>query len=313
MREKATGYLPTLDGWRSIAILAVILDHTIAYQLGPRYPFLMPLAGVGQNGVSLFFAISGFLICSRLIEEEDLCGRISLRGFYIRRVSRILPPAMFYLAMIGALGIAGVILVSPSDWWASVLFFRNYLPPSAIHRGWGGYTVHYWSLAVEEHFYFLWPMTLVACGYKRAKWAAIGLTGVIAIWRIWDVHSNFVEARLPGLLPGTRTDLRIDGLLMGCLAALILANQNWGTRYRQLLNIRTWTACVAAYGSIQIVQRHHNYTILESILLAFDCVWHRHPPCELGGTFFRTTSNAMDWTLILQLVFMAAALSGASS
>src|SRR4051812_22693446 len=111
MRKSSNGYLPTLDGWRSIAILAVILDHTISYQLGPRYPFLLPAAGIGQNGVSLFFAISGFLICSRLIEEENLCGRVSLRGFYIRRASRILPPAMLYLAVIGALGIVGVILV----------------------------------------------------------------------------------------------------------------------------------------------------------------------------------------------------------
>jgi peptidoglycan/LPS O-acetylase OafA/YrhL len=65
---------------------------------------LYSITRIGPNGVSLFFAISGFLICSRLIEEDKICGNISLRGFYIRRAFRILPPAMTYLAFVGGVG-----------------------------------------------------------------------------------------------------------------------------------------------------------------------------------------------------------------
>src|ERR1700722_2970278 len=89
------GYLPTLDGWRTIAIGAVLFDHGTAslFRRSAWYSFLR----TGPNGVSLFFAISGFLICSRLLEEEQLFGRISLKGFYLRRACRILPPPLFYL------------------------------------------------------------------------------------------------------------------------------------------------------------------------------------------------------------------------
>ena len=70
------GYLPTLDGWRTIAILAVILDHVVAWQFTNAPPRLLQLTHTGADGVSLFFAISGFLICSRLLEEEDSTGQI---------------------------------------------------------------------------------------------------------------------------------------------------------------------------------------------------------------------------------------------
>ncbi len=147
-----TGYLPTLDGWRAIAIVAVLLDHAVAYSPLGQVPWLYRLSRTGPNGVSLFFAISGFLICSRLLEEQRAFGRISLQGFYIRRACRILPPAMFYLAVIGVLALCGIVVVTGAEWWSCVFFFRNYLPASWIGQGWGGYTVHYWSLAVEEHF-----------------------------------------------------------------------------------------------------------------------------------------------------------------
>lgn len=218
--------------------------------------------------MSLFFAISGFLICSRLLEEDAAFGRISLRDFYIRRAFRILPPAMAYLAVIAILASLGTITVTSTEWWASALFFRNYLPTSLIHHGWGGYTVHYWSLAVEEHFYLLWPAILVLSGRKRAKWSALTLIAIDTAWKAWDAHYNLVGNLLPGTLVGSRTDIRIDGLLAGCLAALLLADPNWAHKFRRFLNLKTWAACCIAYLSIPIFSRHHHYTVWESLLLA---------------------------------------------
>ncbi len=268
MESMKQGYLPTLDGWRTIAILAVVVDHAFGLEVQARSPVLAFVTRSGPNGVSLFFAISGFLICSRLLEEQACTGRVGLSGFYIRRASRILPPAMIYLAFIGLLGIFRVILVSPWEWWSSVLFFRNYLPPSMISRGWGGYTVHYWSLAVEEHFYLLWPALLVLSGRQRGKWVAAGLAAAVACWRSWDLRHHFFEEHMPGLLFGSRTDIRLDGLLMGCLAALLVADPQGRALFLRVMKSWVWAACAIGYLCLQVVLRHHYYTIFESTLLA---------------------------------------------
>lgn len=268
MTSNAKGYLATLDGWRAVAILAVIADHGTANIFQHRFPKLFEITRFGPNGVSLFFAISGFLICSRLLEEYDGAGRISLRGFYIRRASRILPPALLYLAVVGVLGAVAVIEMSSREWWACIFFFRNYLPPDVITRGWGGYTIHYWSLAVEEHFYLLWPGILVLLGPRRAKWAALGGAVMVAGWRFWDFRHLFVEKYLPGLLFGSRTDVRLDGLLMGCLLALLLSEPRWRERLLRVLGMWGWVACAVGYLSLQLYYRHHYYTLLESVLLA---------------------------------------------
>jgi peptidoglycan/LPS O-acetylase OafA/YrhL len=209
------GYLPTLDGWRAIAIMAVIFDHVIAGQLHDTHPALFAISRVGPDGVSLFFAISGFLICSRLLEEEDVAGKVGLGGFYIRRACRILPAALAYLAVVGLLGITRLILVSPWEWWSSVLFFRNYLSPDLISRGWGGYTIHYWSLAVEEHFYILWPGLLVLAGRGRSRYVggalAVAVSGSAPTCRaeIPVLERSELEVAsvvlVRGSLPGTPT------------------------------------------------------------------------------------------------------------
>lgn len=76
-------------------------------------------------GVNLFFAISGLLICSRLLEEEDLNGRISLRGFYIRRAFRILPAAWMFLLVLYCLGLAGWLPLNGAGLIAAALMIGN--------------------------------------------------------------------------------------------------------------------------------------------------------------------------------------------
>jgi peptidoglycan/LPS O-acetylase OafA/YrhL len=261
-----SGYLATLDGWRAIAIAGVLLDHATVGTLRSSqwYPFLR----TGPNGVSMFFAVSGFLICSRLLEEEQLTGTICLRGFYIRRSCRILPAAFLYLAVIGVLGVLQIVAVTPLEWVSCVLFFRNYVSPDWIHAGWGGYTIHYWSLAVEEHFYFLWPALLAFSGRVRARYVAAGLAVAVAVWRWWDFHHQWMERHVPGLLFGTRTDVRLDGLLLGCLAALILAEPGGRAWIERHFTTGAWWTCIAVYVLLQSLSRKHTYSIWESMLLA---------------------------------------------
>jgi peptidoglycan/LPS O-acetylase OafA/YrhL len=265
-----TGYLPTLDGWRAIAIVAVLLDHTVGYSNLRQYARLVSFTHTGPNGVSLFFAISGFLICTRLLEEKRAFGQISLRGFYIRRACRILPPAMFYLLVIAVLSFCGLIIVSPGERWSSMLFFRNYLPENWISRGWGGYTIHHWSLAVEEHFYFLWPAALVFMGKRRARWFALLLAFAIAARRTWDFHRHWFDRLIPGLLFGGRTDVRMDALLLGCVAALILDDDAVRASFSQSFRPWMWWLCVGAYLAVQgvyFLQRTRSYSLFESALL----------------------------------------------
>jgi peptidoglycan/LPS O-acetylase OafA/YrhL len=155
MVRARTGYFPTFDGWRALAVLAVVLAHDTTYNAGPLNTNWFHQHA--QFGVSIFFGISGLLICSRLLQEETAHGRISLKGFYVRRGFRILPPVAGYLLVIGMLSLFHFISVSPREWIASLLFFRNYgfLVGTAAKYDW--YTFHFWSLAVEEHFYLILP------------------------------------------------------------------------------------------------------------------------------------------------------------
>ncbi len=192
--------MPTLDGWRAVAILAVLCCHA-------GWP-TAAIAPYGAMGVSIFFALSGFLITRRLMDE----GRIDLASFYRRRAFRILPPIIAYLAVLWMLGFRGQLL-------ASLLFVRNYITPTAP-QAW--YTGHFWSLAIEEHFYLLWPASLYVAGFRRARWIAPALALMVAGWRAADLHYNWI-GRLDPALRGSlaRTDYRLGTLLFGCAIALV--------------------------------------------------------------------------------------------
>src|SRR5258708_25275484 len=144
-------YLPTLNGWRALAIFGVLICHaaSVLWGVNGTHPDdrLYGLTRYGALGVDVFFGISGFLICTRLLQEEERTGRISLRNFYIRRAFRILPPYLLYLVVLAAIAGIGLITLHAMDFVSCLLFFRNYVAGS-----W--YTGHFWSLAVEEHFYF---------------------------------------------------------------------------------------------------------------------------------------------------------------
>jgi peptidoglycan/LPS O-acetylase OafA/YrhL len=200
------GYIPGLDGWRAIAIGAVLLSHSFPSTYWTRH---------GALGVNLFFAISGFLITTRLLEEHALTGRVSLKNFYIRRAFRILPPALTFLTVAAALAACGVIVSTRTDFVSALVFLRNYWGTDPQH-GW--YTAHFWSLAVEEHFYLFWPALLVLAGVRRSRFLAPALAIGFAAWRSLDMRHAFVP---PFLHNEMRSDYRMDALLWGCTLALL--------------------------------------------------------------------------------------------
>jgi peptidoglycan/LPS O-acetylase OafA/YrhL len=177
------------------------------------------LASHGNLGVEVFFAISGFLICGLLLQEYAGEGGICLRRFYIRRFFRILPPYYVALAGIYAVSVFGAIRVNHSDLLSCLLFYRNYRPLGADEYG-DFYTAHFWSLALEEHFYLVWPALLIAVKPKRAGKVAFLLAMAVFGWRTIDERFQLLAGILPPANLMARTDTKIDALLWGCLAAI---------------------------------------------------------------------------------------------
>ena len=245
------GYIPTLDGWRAVAILAVIASHAgHSYsQAQGRESFFDRIAS-GTHGVNLFFAISGLLITSRLLEEWDTSGRVSLRRFYTRRAFRILPPALLYLGVVALLGALGLLPVVWSEFVAATLFFRNYLPVLLGPNGAGFFTSHYWSLGVEEHFYLFWPALLLLAGRKRALPVAIVIAVLVAVWRHFEAWREIMLYNAIQPTYFARSDTRIDSIMWGVVAALALSRPEVRAFVERYLSTIVYLAFVALYGAI---------------------------------------------------------------
>jgi peptidoglycan/LPS O-acetylase OafA/YrhL len=210
-------YIPTLNGWRAIAVLLVVGAHSLSMllnsdtKIGSVVGSIFSHAGVG---VDVFFAISGFLISTLLLNEKDKTGTINLSGFYTRRAFRILPPMLVYLAVLGVLKITDVIpSIEPEDLYSSILFFRNY---TIDHSSW--YTGHFWSLAVEEHFYLFVPIMLSALSWKRSLQFAVAVVLCCAFARYFEYIS------MGGTKVEFRTEARIDAIMYGAIGALLVHN-----------------------------------------------------------------------------------------
>jgi peptidoglycan/LPS O-acetylase OafA/YrhL len=216
-----SSYVPTLDGWRAIAIVAVMLSHSRqlveADGLLPSHTAVAILSNL-RLGVDLFFAISGFLITRLLVRESARMGTISLRAFYIRRAFRILPVIVLYLLVVAFMSLWLPGLIAPWEFPATILFARTYL------MNWPGQTTQqFWSLSVEEHFYLLWPPVLALIGSKKALRLAIFGVVAVAVWRGVDARYHLFShlfSEDAGVL--YRSDTRCDALLAGAIAALAL-------------------------------------------------------------------------------------------
>lgn len=247
---RLTRYVPTLDGWRAVAIVTVMLQHSsdqIASALGS---WIDPVMNVfhqnGRFGVYIFFAISGYLITTLLLDELDRNGEVRLASFYLRRAFRILPPLFVVLAVFGVLGIADVIPMPPGRWLSALLFTENYSPSRGT---W--YLGHVWSLAVEEHFYLLWPAILVLLKPRWALRVAFALIAAVALWRLVDLSFGVTSGL--GLRFDDRTDTQFDGLLWGCVLAIVCRRAVYRERFAALTRGWFWWGWFVALVASQVV------------------------------------------------------------
>jgi len=204
------GYIPSLDGIRAVSIALVFVAHV-------GWGHVVP----GGFGVTIFFFLSGYLITTLLFREYETSGRISLNAFYLRRVFRLGPPLLLTMAAASLLVVTGLAEgdLDPATFASQIFFYYNYWSLSdAAGSSVEGLGI-LWSLAVEEHFYLVWPSIFLLIARKRisSRHVLIGLS-VILLWRVvrfyllghsaWDVYIS--------------TDTRIDSILFGCLLAMIV-------------------------------------------------------------------------------------------
>jgi len=246
--------LQSLDGLRAMAILLVFFHHMknfIPVLNTPSFYFQWYVAQ-GWIGVDLFFVLSGFLITGILLDTRDANNYFS--GFYARRVLRIFP--LYYLVLIGII-VASQILTNvhaqsapeiavqvplPADRWVYFCFLTNWIGLWKAHwdTQFSSILAHFWSLAIEEQFYFFWPLVVWLARPRAIPWIAGIVAGLSAMIRlVWVAHVGIQMVPPQSIEVAIATICRLDGLFAGALCAYLFRDAEL------VLRIRKWLPWIA--------------------------------------------------------------------
>jgi peptidoglycan/LPS O-acetylase OafA/YrhL len=194
---------PALDGLRGVAILLVFGFHL------PWGAFR-----AGSYGVVLFFVLSGFLITTILLRELHREAKVSLRRFYARRARRLLPALV--VAVVAHLVLQLTVLGEPERWWERTWpvlgYMSNFVTMAGVNLM---HMTPTWSLAIEEHFYLLWPVVLILIPARWRLRVTAGLAGILLLWRVTLLATGAPDVRV-----SFGTDTNAFALLLGCALAI---------------------------------------------------------------------------------------------
>jgi peptidoglycan/LPS O-acetylase OafA/YrhL len=228
-------YQPALDGVRALAVLAVLFFHAGT-----------PGFGGGYLGVSVFFTLSGYLITSLLLDEHERTGTIDTRKFYGRRLRRLLPASIATVATVVVLGavtdvfdaVAGlraqvIGALSQVSNWVLLTGNTSYQDLLAQASGTASPLEHFWSLAIEEQFYWLWPPLMMLMLSRLAT--ARSRTIVVGVMTAGSMVAAPVIAEVWG--PDAAywaTPARLGEILVGALLAMALRTVGLSPRVSML-------------------------------------------------------------------------------
>ena len=213
-------YIGSFDCIRGIATLFVLLIHG-------SYGFFKG----AWIALDLFFVLSGFLITTLLYNEYFTSGKISFSNFYARRALKIFPPLIICILLANVLWPFTTLEDGADNTLATAgafLYFSNFLQVKIM-----GNMHHLWSLSVEEHFYFLWPLLMLffilKTSFRKQTFFLVTSIVVVSIFRI-VVFNHHVSSELFMLDPYRCTFARIDGIMMGALLCFILKDKSLDLR-----------------------------------------------------------------------------------
>jgi peptidoglycan/LPS O-acetylase OafA/YrhL len=205
-------YLPSLDGMRAFSIALVVISH---YGLGHIIP--------GGFGVTVFFFISGFIISRLLIAEFTTNNAISFKSFYIRRFLRLAPALIVYISVSTIFVYLIEVRFQTAELVSALLYGANYYNIYVGYREPAPYLI-LWSLAIEEHYYIVYPLLASALfsNRKRALILLSFLVMAVLLWRVYLVYGlNVYDTNHARIYMGT--DTRIDSIIYGAILAIALA------------------------------------------------------------------------------------------
>lgn len=229
-------YFPALDGLRALSILLVFFVHIHVNRPEIR----------GWIGVHIFFVLSGFLITTLLLREREHYGRISFRGFYVRRFFRIVP---IYFLVLSAY-VPAVLLMHDTVRWAEfklalpyLITFMQEFRPAASGMVFG----QAWSLGYEEKFYLLWPLLMASLFPFKRNLTIIALA-IGAAWLLlpYGAHINY------------------GSLYLGSLMAVLLAKSTTVHLYQRLSRIPTSLAFLLVVAVYALFWYHPRFVLLFS-------------------------------------------------
>jgi peptidoglycan/LPS O-acetylase OafA/YrhL len=264
---------PALDGLRALAVLLVLAVHS----------HLPELPG-GFLGVDLFFVLSGFLITGLLVEEQDRTGHVDVWRFYARRALRLTPPLLCLLV--------AYLAVAPSAWpdmplsehLGSAALAGFYLSDYTFaFANIPQYLAHTWSLAVEEHYYLIWPLALIWMTRRLTRQKIIvGMAIFYAMATIWR-YLNMAYFLLDLTPVHFRFDTHLTGLVLGSLLALSGAS----------IRTRTSADAIAAVSLAVIVFGTVTWVLQEPYYL----LWGQQPTefAAAGLILALSSSTGLAW------------------